>query len=103
MSSINKLCYCGQDLIHDPEDLFTFPCRSCCKQMTHAQNYWCNDGSCKYKEMSGQTYIICTDCHGRNDSEYKYDDADVQDLFVKKFLNSMNITRLVALSRSAPK
>ena len=94
MSNINQLCYCGQDLIHDP-DPDTRSCGSCCKQITDAETYWCNNASCRYKEISNQPYVICTDCYERDDSEYKHNYENGYDLFVKKLINSVNIIRSV--------
>lgn len=33
-----------------------------------AETYWCNEISCKYKDLSTHVYIICTDCYERDDN-----------------------------------
>ena len=68
--------------------------------MTGAENYWCNNNPCKYKQISTEAYVICVQCYDRDSSEYKYNDEDEYDLFVKKFMNSINIISSVALSES---
>ena len=93
MIQFNKSCYCKSQLTkyNNPGG---FECRNCAVPISNEDEYLypCFNAQCLYRQISTQSYIICSECYHSSDNEYDSKiDSTATDFIYKKFSHSLNI------------